>query len=403
MKQMTASLWNSVRGYVKIQMKGLSLERLLNLARREGLILWDVRRTGADCMTACVSVEDFRKMRFLQRSVRFRVHILGRKGLPFSLAGFRRRPVLLLGGAAMLCALWVCSLFVWEIRIEGCLFTDPAQVKEALATQGIMPGIRRKGVDPSVLSNRIVLDSSGIAWAGVTLEGGRLRVEIIEESAAPEFLDDNVPGDIVASKDALLASLDVFEGTAAVEEGQKVLQGELLVEGIQSGNGATGEIRQVRARADAAGRVWYTGRAQAAESVMEKGRTRRTEEAAAVSVGSMEASEPSAFAQYDVERSLSYSMEGFYLPFSIAKEIRYEVTEQPSTRTEEEMKRQAGEAAWASAAAKIPKEARIIDSKITYARTETGIEAVAVIETLEQIGRSVPRQEQEKTQTEETP
>ena len=239
----------------------------------------------------------------------------------------------------------------------------------------------------------------------MSLEGGRLQVEIIEESGVPEFLEDGEPRDIVASKDALLASLDVFEGTAAVQEGQKVLQGELLVEGFQNGNGATGEIRQVRARAEAFGRVWYTGRAQAAETVVEKRRTHRTEEATAISVGSMETSEPSAFSQYDVERSRSYSMEGFYLPFSIAKEIRYEVTEQPSTRAEEEMKRQAGEAAWASAAAQIPKEARIIDSKITYARTETGVEAVAVIETLEQIGQSVPRQrqDQETEQTEETP
>ena len=388
---MNASLWHSVRGYVKIQLKGLSLERLLNLARREGVALWDVRRCGTDRMTACLSVEDFRKLRFLRRSVRFSVHILERKGWAFAFSGLRRRPMLLLGGAAALCALWVCSLFVFEVRVSGCLKTDRQQIDASLAAQGVAPGVLRKDVDPAALSNRIVLDCPGVSWAGVTLEGGVLQVELIEEAEAPEFLSADEPADIVAKKDALLASLDVFEGRAAAKEGQRVLEGELLVEGIRRGSGATGELYAVHARAEALGRIWYTAKAQAGASVVEKQRTGRTQEALCVTIGSIEASPPPEFEEYDVERTVTFSAAGFYLPFSVTHEQRLEVAEQSARRTEEEMRRQAGEAAWVKAAQSIPKNARIVESTITYTRTQTGVEAVAVIETLEPIARSVPR------------
>lgn len=401
---MRATLWNSVRGYVKIKLEGFSLERLLNLARREGVVLRDVCRIEEGAMTARISVEDFRKLRLLQRSVRFRVHIEEKRGLPFRLSVFRRRPMLLFGGVVALFALWAASLFLWEIRIDGCLYTDAEQVKASLCAQGVVPGVRKKGVDPAALSSRIVIDCEGVAWAGVTLEGSRVCVEIIEESAAPEFLDESEPRDIVASKDAILHSLDVFAGTAVKEEGQKVLGGELLVSGFRDGNGATGETLPVRARAEAFGRVWYTGRAEAASQGVEKQRTGRTEEVLTVTIGSIEASAPCTFSEFDAERIISHSVEGFFLPFSVAKEVRREVKAQKVGRTQEEMRRQAGEAAWVKAAAHIPEDARILDSTVTYTDTERGVGAVAVIETLEQIGKSVPRRESMQTeQSNKTP
>ena len=54
---MLTGIWNSVAGYVIIEIKGKGLERFLNLAVHSGIEIWRVRRTGVATVTARVSVE----------------------------------------------------------------------------------------------------------------------------------------------------------------------------------------------------------------------------------------------------------------------------------------------------------------------------------------------------------
>ncbi|MGI6151124.1 MAG: sporulation protein YqfD [Christensenellales bacterium] len=383
---MALSLWYSLRGYVKIQVKGSAPIRLIELARASGIPVRGIRSEGPGVLTACVTPKGFFMLRGINRQAKCSVRILKRSGVPFLFAGLRSRPMLFWGGVAALTVLYLLSGFIWRIDVSGCLNTDEQQVIEALKDEGVTEGTPVKSIDHSGLGDRLILRTKGLAWVGVTIEGTRLLVEVVEETPPPEALDDSTPADIVATKKAMIASIFVYEGVAQVQEGQTVNPGQLLVSGALPH--AEGQF--VRARADIVGRVWYTGRAFVSDETSEFVRTGRVQEATVIEIAGMEAAEPPKFAQYDTERSVTYDGSGFFLPMTVSREIRREIKSSIVMRREDELMRLAKEASFHRATAQIPKDARIVASETTFQKTEQGMIAITVVETNENISAASP-------------
>ena len=67
----------------------------------------------------CVSIGGFRRLRPLVRKTRTKVVILERHGLPFILHRYRNRKLFAAGAVAGAVLLYVMSLFIWNIHIEG--------------------------------------------------------------------------------------------------------------------------------------------------------------------------------------------------------------------------------------------------------------------------------------------
>ncbi|MGI6192263.1 MAG: sporulation protein YqfD [Christensenellales bacterium] len=380
---MALSLWYSLRGYVKIQVKGNAPIRLIELARENGIPVRGIKSEGEGVLTACVTPKGFCMLRGLNRKAKCSVRIVKRSGIPFLLAGLRTRPMLFWGGAAALAVLYLLSGFIWRIDVSGCLHTDEEQVLQALRQEGITEGTPVRQIDHSGLGDRLILKTIGLAWIGVTIEGTRLLVEVVEETPPPESLDDSIPANITATKKAMIASIFVYEGVAAVKEGQTVNAGETLVSGALPHGGF------VRARADIVGRVWYTGRAFVASETSEFVRTGRVQEATVIEIAGMEAAEPAVFSQYDTEHSVTYDG-GFFLPMTVSREVRREIQSSKVKRQEEEQMRLAREASFHKAAAQIPTDARIVATETTFQHTEGGIIAITVVETNENISAVSP-------------
>ena len=83
-----------ISGWLTVEIRGKSPERLLNLALDEGLALSDVRWLGPGLLLVHLTPEDLRRLRPLTRRARCRLRIRRRQGLPFLLAAARRRPLL---------------------------------------------------------------------------------------------------------------------------------------------------------------------------------------------------------------------------------------------------------------------------------------------------------------------
>lgn len=384
---MRASLWNYVRGYVKIQVKGVSPAKVIRQAQSSGILFWDAEVDGEGAFTAKMTVRGYRVLREQIRPWRCKTKIVEKRGIPFILHGFRDRRMLLIGGPVCLCALWVCSMFIWETRVTGCLPDQADSVVATLEEIGVRRGVLKSSIDLRTLENEIVLNNDMVAWVGARLEGTVLILDVIGQVKPPEFVEDGTPADIVASKDAMIAQITVFEGKGLVMPGDKVRAGDLLVQGIFP-PAAEGEsvISDAHARAEITGRIWYMATAEVSRQTRESVRTGRTESASVIEIGGMEACEDSEFENYDAERKMIRSLDGFYLPLYLMEETRYELEERTVSRDEEEMKKQAGEAAWTKATREIPPDARIVDSATTYQQTENGLRAAVVIETLENIG-----------------
>lgn len=244
-------MWNSLAGYVMIQVEGAGLERFMNRALREGLEIWGVSRTGRNTISAYVSVESFYALRKLNRGLRCRIRILEKHGLPIALSRLRFRKVMAFGWIAVLAALLVASRFIWFLRIEGCDRVSEAQIVETLAEMGIRPGIPRGSVITNGLGQAVMATDSRIAWAGADLYGVVLQLSIREASERPEVLEEGAPQSLYAAKDGILRRITPLSGKALFHAGDAVLKGQMLITG-DLGNGIA-----VEARGEAIARVLY--------------------------------------------------------------------------------------------------------------------------------------------------
>lgn len=262
-------LWHYLIGYLRIDVYGEHPERFLNLAASQGLDLWDIVRTG-DRLRARIGLRDFLRIRPIARRSRCRPRIIGRHGLPFTTGRIKRRGLLVAG--ALLCALaiYLTTSVIWFIEVKGTEYLDPGVVKAAAAELGLRPGTFKYRIDRLAIENELPGKVVDISWAGVTLNGTRAVIEVVERAIKPP--EPPQSGHIVARKKGFIHSVIVFSGRAAVKEGEMVKPGDPLIWGNQvkvipppegsKGPGTEQIVKTMRARGTVRAIVWYTDFAQ---------------------------------------------------------------------------------------------------------------------------------------------
>lgn len=239
-------------GYVRIQIKGYSPERFLNLCNFRGLDPWDIRcRDGVYELN--LSLKGFRQVQPLVRKARVRLVILEKRGLPFFLYRNRSRRLWLMGLASFFGILWIMSRFLWDIEFQGNIQYSSDTLIRCLKQQGIDCGILKSRVNCESLEHELRTVFPEITWVSVQLSGTRLLISIRENQVISQPQEGQTePADLVASKGGIITSMIVRSGTAVVSIGDQVEEGQLLVQGsvpILDDGGQ--EIRREPVRADA--------------------------------------------------------------------------------------------------------------------------------------------------------
>lgn len=256
--------WRLINGFVVVTLEGRGVERLLNLAVARGLGFWDLRKEKNEARLS-LSVNTFRALRPLIRQTRCRLRIREKVGLPFIKFRLRRRWGLAVGAVIFVAVLYLSTAVIWQVRVVGLNRLKEKEILELVEQIGIRRGSWKWGLDLSELAEELPRRNSAIAWAGLRLRGILLEVEIVEHLAGTAA--DHRPADLVASRDGLIERVVVIEGRAAVQVGDTVSRGDLLIEGISVlGESAIepGEQpppEEVRARGRVEARVWYEAEA----------------------------------------------------------------------------------------------------------------------------------------------
>lgn len=383
----TLSFQHYARGSVQIELNGLSLEKFLNAAAEHGLRFWDAQRITFNTMTAWMNASDFKELRTVLKKTHCKIKILQKQGMPFILWRYRVRRLFVVGALACIFAVYAASRFVWHIEIEGNNTIQTEQIMRTLS-QYVKPGTRISQLDMTAIERAVVLDNPDIAWAGTRLNGTRLTLSILEGSSVPSIQEQGGCSNIVAVRDAMVSRVTVFDGVAVVAEGDQIKAGDILISGTLAANMNAPE-RYIHATGEVLGRVWYTGEVELPRVSMVAQRTGNIEQALTLYLGNQRISLQGEFAQYDAEEGMRYGVYNLYVPLEVVCETRYEVKETPMPTSEEEVLAAAEEQAWQLAVEQVPKDARIVDQSVSIQQTATGIRAVTVIETLENIGRTI--------------
>jgi similar to stage IV sporulation protein len=159
--------------------------------------------------------------------------VLSSHGIPSLLVRYRHRYGIALGVFFSLALIFLSGSVVWDIRIDGEDRLSENEVLSALEECGLSLGTPRRSIDIDALENRVLILSDEISWISVNIIGTVAEVEIREvqfpdEQYGSEFSASN----IVASKDGKIVGFENIKGNIAVEIGETVRKGQLLIGGI---------------------------------------------------------------------------------------------------------------------------------------------------------------------------
>ena len=203
-------------------------EKLVSALLENGIPVRNLRFSGAE-ISGEVSPFDYYKTASLARKNGVRIRAGKRRGLYFTLYRYRTRSGLYAGLLAFILIISVMQTKVLDISYDG--EAVPLEINPILEECGIKIGTSISDINFSEAEQRIMLEVPGCAWADVSCEGFRLKVEVHKGIDVPEIEGTN-PRNIVASRPAVIVSQTVRKGGSVVKAGSGVNTGDLLVSGV---------------------------------------------------------------------------------------------------------------------------------------------------------------------------
>lgn len=221
-------------GTVTLSVKGYGTLRLVERCRKEGLRPLLVA-PGEEEFRLTIWYWQKKKFPRLAQQAGVEWQVLEQKGLPALLAGYRRRYGLWLGILLSAAFLAYTQCFVWEIHLDT---SDPAQqelVWEYLEEAGIGLGTPWSQVDTQGVAQQLYFANRNTSFAALNRNGCSL--EVIFHTSPQTTLPQQRYQNMVAAKDGLVLRVEALSGTAAVEPGQTVRQGQVVISGVGDTDG----------------------------------------------------------------------------------------------------------------------------------------------------------------------
>lgn len=252
MKQI-ASPFAMPLGQVEFSGIGGYQEAFISELLEKGIRLRRVR-IGNGRVSAVISPLEYRAAAAASRRHGVRIRAGKRRGLYFTALRYSKRAGLYAGLLVFFLILSIGKATVADIRITGN--APEAQIISILEECGITRGAPSHGLELSLAERRILLEVDNVAWVDVSVSGSRVSVTVEEAVPMPEILDDTLPCNLVATRDAVVVDTNVRKGTLIVQKGSGVQKGGLIVSGTIADGG--GHLLYRHASADIIGEFTET-------------------------------------------------------------------------------------------------------------------------------------------------
>lgn len=242
-----------IQGRIRAEAFGAFPETFLNALAAKGIELWNIEALDANTLRFEFHEREHAAVEELARRCSMDMSVTKSRDSGRRLV--KRRLVLLPMLAFFALCLLVSSLFIWQIDIYGSHSMSRGEILRALEDSGLDTGVFWPGLKADDIRSRVMQRLPQIGWMAVNISGSRAVVLINERVDKPEIYEEGRAADLTASKTGLVRRVSVLRGNAAVEPGQAVTEGELLVSGTL--HSIMGRERRVRSRGSVMADTWY--------------------------------------------------------------------------------------------------------------------------------------------------
>lgn len=239
-------------------LSGLNLERFMNIMQKENLPLIAARRTDKRVLHCECYTADLPVIRALAQEKGWRIQAETPQGLSAFFARLKARPGLWVGALLAVMLMVTASQYIWRVDIYGA-GAYRADIAAFLKEEGLGLGTPKTSVDAARLEEKLIRRYPQIAWFQVYVYHVTMVVDCTQGVPMPA-LPDGEPGDVIASRDGVIAQLHVFAGTPMVKVGDIVRKGQVLIRGEERGENEQWVPAQARGVVKA--RCWRTARVE---------------------------------------------------------------------------------------------------------------------------------------------
>ena len=220
-----------IKAVVVLEAEGFFVERLINLCRINNIKIWNITYIHEGRIRFSVSPKEFKKLKPYVKKSKCKIKIIKKKGIYFDMFRYRKRKLALYLILALLLISFVMSNFIWNVKISGnekiATSTIEMLLKQADVHKGKIKFLISKGKVVDFLRANLY----EVAWVGIDIDGTTMNVTIKEKIISEEE-DKTVPGNIVATKSAVISKIIAENGTAKFKTGSFIPEGSIAIAGV---------------------------------------------------------------------------------------------------------------------------------------------------------------------------
>ena len=376
-------------GYVRVSIEGYYIERFINICTINKLLIWNLKRDKGTKLYLNIGIEDFYKAVKISKKLKCKIKIIRKNGIPFVINKYKKRKVFLGTLVFIILLIGISTNFIWNISIVVDGSEQLENIENDILEAGIKVGMKKSEVNIQETINKIRFKRNDISWIGIEIKGTNVIVKVVKSAEAPEVIDEKDYSNIIATKSATITKIIAQNGTAKVKNGDKVEEGQILIQGVMEGK-YTGN-RYVHSLGEVEGIVEYTKSEKIPLKFTEKVKTGNKETKIRIKINNFQINfykTLSKFKIYDtIEKEKKFKIfSNLYLPISITKitveelenvQMEYSIekaTEIGTEKLEQKLEQEIG------------KEKNILNKDINIIKTEEYIEVNVTYEVVENIG-----------------
>jgi similar to stage IV sporulation protein len=245
---------NFYTGYVKVKAYGRGPERLINALIRQGIHVWDVKRSGPDAIVFCLDLKEVQALRKLVRTSDCKVTFIQGRGAPFLVKRMFKNSGFLAGSIAFLICIFILSNMIWKIEVHNAKPSTEYDIRKELNNMGVKIGkIQFLVDDVETIQKKLSDNISAVTWIGVELKGTTYHFQVVEKKQ-PKEAKKTSPRNLIATKKAVITDMFVEKGQPKIKVNDYVNKGQLLVSGLI---GRDDNPKIVGAKGVIMGETWY--------------------------------------------------------------------------------------------------------------------------------------------------
>ncbi len=376
-----------IKGSHKIRVEGIKINQFLSDCLKNGIPLGEIKKKDELTIECMVSEKKYHALMKKKYSNQYRITSLKNMGLPNLKREAMQKKGFIIGLLIFLYLMYYQSLFITEIDIKGIDAIDETDFRSSLMEIGVMEG-NKKNENLDDMKEYLYMQYEDLAWIGIHYIGNKMVIEIAEKTNPPEIISYDIPCDIVAQKKGYIEEVITKYGTAMVEKGEFVREGDLLITGMVSDE-ETGEIKYVHSLGEVYAKIIYRINITEEKTEIIKNETGKRSYGLRLKIGTLDVESGNSNILYSHYNRKDSPVFDIMIPFPMKVcLIEYgEIDVAYRPKNEEEIENSIALKVNEYIKKNLPKDAEILNKDLMYEEERNIIKISVIIESLEQIGR----------------